>query len=374
MAERATRERSRKDSSGRKDGTVRDDADQDDGSQSPLGEELERLVSALTGRAVTGISNRVGGLTDKLTGLAESPGGKAAAKVAEKKAQGKSTLGAGLAAGMHGLTSKISQAFGGGGGGSGSDGKKLKVTNIVEEIDIGAPVRVVYDQWTRFEEFSDFMKKVEHVDAEDPQGEDKQEITFKAQVLWSHRTWKARITEQVPDKRIVWTSTGEKGSVDGAVTFHEIAPELTRVLLVLEYKPQGLFERTGNLWRAQGRRVRLELKHFRRHVMTESMLHPDEIEGWRGEIHDGEVTTTHEDAAGEGPDDRADDRADEDELEDEDENDEDDDEPEDDDEDEDDDDEDEDDDDEDEDDEDDGEDDDEDEDDLADEDEDREDE
>ena len=67
----------------------------------------------------------------------------------------------------------------------------------------------------------------------------------------------------MPDSHIVWRSKGAKGHVDGAVTFPELGPNLTRVLLVLEYHPQGLFERTGNLWRAQGRRARLEFKHFR---------------------------------------------------------------------------------------------------------------
>jgi hypothetical protein len=95
---------------------------------------------------------------------------------------------------------------------------------------------------------------------------------------------------------IIWRSKGQKGHVDGVVTFHELAPSLTRILLVLEYHPQGMFERTGNLWRAQGRRARLELKHFRRHIMTEGILHGDELEGWRGTIHDGEVVESHEDA------------------------------------------------------------------------------
>jgi hypothetical protein len=121
-------------------------------------------------------------------------------------------------------------------------------------------------------------------------------VNWKAQVFWSHRTWEATVIEQVPDERIVWRSKGQKGHVDGAVTFHELAPNLTRVLLVLEYHPQGMFERTGNLWRAQGRRTRLELKHFRRHMMTQGVLHPDDIEGWRGTIHDGEVVESHDDA------------------------------------------------------------------------------
>jgi hypothetical protein len=59
--------------------------------------------------------------------------------------------------------------------------------------------------------------------------------------------------------------------------------------VVIEYHPQGLFEKTGNIWRAQGRRIRLELKNFQREVMTQTLLHPDEVEGWHGEIHDGEV-------------------------------------------------------------------------------------
>src|SRR5689334_3589491 len=97
------------------------------------------------------------------------------------------------------------------------------------------------------------------------------------------------ITEQVPDERIVWTSKGEKGSVDGTVTFHEVTQDLTRILVVLEYHPQGFVEQTGNLWRAPGRRARLELKHFVRHVMRETILNPDDVKGWRGEIRDGEV-------------------------------------------------------------------------------------
>src|SRR5262249_84549 len=98
---------------------------------------------------------------------------------------------------------------------------------------------------------------------------------------------------------VVWRSKGAKGHVDGAVTFHELAPDMTRILLVLEYHPQGLFERTGNIWRAQGRRARLELKHYRRHLMTNAILHPEEIEGWRGVIQDGEVVEDNEAASAE---------------------------------------------------------------------------
>lgn len=180
---------------------------------------------------------------------------------------------------------KVTEAVPGlGGGGGGGKGKKFKVTNIVEQIDVGVPVSVAYNQWTQFEDFPSFMKKVEDVEQRS-----EAEVDWKAQIFLSHRKWQAEIIDQVPDQHIVWRSRGQKGHVDGAVTFHEVAPGLTRILLVLQYHPQGFFEHTGNLWRAQGRRARLELKHYRRHVMSEVLLHPDEVEGWRGEIHDGEV-------------------------------------------------------------------------------------
>jgi hypothetical protein len=149
---------------------------------------------------------------------------------------------------------------------------------------VGVPVTVAYNQWTEFKSFPSFMKKVEDIDQES-----SEKMKWKAQVFWSHRTWESTITEQVPDERIVWTSKGDKGSVDGTVTFHEVTPDLTRILVVLEYHPQGFVEQTGNLWRAPGRRARLELKHFVRHVMRETILNPDDVKGWRGEIRDGEV-------------------------------------------------------------------------------------
>ena len=265
-----------------------------------LRQAFQQLMTAMAGRAMSGATDRVGGVTNKLSGLADGagPAGKAVEKVAEKTAEGESPAKAGLSAGLSGVKEKVKGAFGKGGGGDKkkSGRRNLKVTNIIEEIDVGAPIDVVFNAWTQFQDWSDFMKKVEESNREE---EEQQKIDFKAQVLWSHRSWQGEVIEEVPNERIVWRSKGEKGRVDGAVSFHELAPRLTRVLVVLEYYPQGFMEQTGNLWRAQGRRARLELKHFQRHVMSELMLHPDqldELEGWRGEIHDGEVTKSHEDA------------------------------------------------------------------------------
>ncbi len=159
--------------------------------------------------------------------------------------------------------------------------------NIVETLDVGVPLRTAYDHWTQYQDFSGFAKGVQSISQGD-------EVTtdWKVKVGPSKRSFKATVQEQIPDERIVWTSEGAKGSTRGAVSFHEVAPNLTRIVLVVEYYPTGFFEKTGNIWRAQGRRLRLDFKNFQRHVS----LTNEEAEGWRGEIRDGEVVRTHEEA------------------------------------------------------------------------------
>lgn len=263
---------------------------------SPLQEAVQRLAGSMTDRAVGSMSGRLSGASDRLTDYAQNGGGgllSAVTGVDDLTSPVKSVLKSGVSTAtgkvkdsLKGVKDSVTGALGGKGG---KGGGKIKVTNIVEEIDVGVPIEVAYKQWTQFAEFPKFMKKVEQVE----QVSDEK-LKWKAQVFLSHRSWESTIVEQVPNERVVWKSKGDKGYVDGAITFHELAPDLTRVVVVLEYHPQGLFEKTGNLWRAQGRRVRLELKHFQRKIMTDTILHADELEGWQGEIREGEVVSDAE--------------------------------------------------------------------------------
>ena len=279
---------------------LREVADRNEGT-SKLADAVQEYLSAKARSVVTGASEKLGHTVERLTGDGDSGG--ALAKGAQKMAEGEGPVKSTLAAAGQGVKDKAKGAFdtltgggggsdGGGGGGGGGGG--TKATNIVEDIDVGVPVRVAYNQWSRFADFADFTHRVESVEEED-----ETTTQWRAKIFWSSRSWKGTVTEQVQDQRIAWTSEGAKGTTKGVVTFHPLGENLTRILLVTEYTPQGFFERTANLWRAQGRRLRLELKQYRRHLMMLAEEEALELEGWRGQIRDGEVVVSHEDALAE---------------------------------------------------------------------------
>ncbi|MEU9602380.1 SRPBCC family protein [Streptomyces sp. NPDC048109] len=250
---------------------------QSGGGPSPLADLKEALGGYLSaaGHGLVGrAGERVGSLTDRLTESVDGGGSKG-------DGGGSGSSGGGSKSGGGGGSKS-------GGGGSGGSGGSVKATHIMETVDIGVPLRTVYDQWTQLQDFSGFTKGVQSVSPHDEVTSD-----WTAKIAFSTRSWKATVQEQIPDQRIVWTSEGAKGSTNGVVTFHELAPRLTRVVVVVEYYPAGFFEKTGNLWRAQGRRLRLDLKHFARHV---TLTDGEDVEGWRGEIRDGEVVKSHEEA------------------------------------------------------------------------------
>ncbi|MFD4228002.1 SRPBCC family protein [Streptomyces sp. NPDC058545] len=250
-----------------------------------LREALSGFVEAQVERLAEKASDKLTDITGQLTDVADNGG--SLLKVGSRVLGGESPVKAFLSEKAKGLkdsvVGKVKEAFGGGKGKSSSN----KSMNIIEVLDVGVPLRTAYDYWTQYEEFSSFTKGVRSVSMSDEMASD-----WKVKVGPSSRSFKATVQEQIPDDRIVWTSEGAKGTTNGAVSFHELAPTLTRIVLVLEYYPSGFFEKTGNIWRAQGRRVRLDFKHFQRYVT----LTGDEPEGWRGEIRDGEVVMSHEEA------------------------------------------------------------------------------
>ncbi len=268
-------------------------------------QEAAAFATAQAERLLVVTSRGLGRATAKLTDMAEGRSAgivKLAGATGKKTAGGKGAVRAAVAAGATGLKHGKDRVVSavpaphlprphlpGLGGGNGRDGGGRFLT-VVEDIDVGVPVHEAYGQWTQFQEFSRFAKGVQGVDQVDDAT-----TNWRAKVAFARRSWQARITEQVPDERIAWTSEGGKGTTKGVVTFHRLGETLTRVLLVIEYHPRGVMERTGALWRAQGRRARLDLKHFRRFLMLRGEATGD----WRGEIERGEVAVGHDEAVAE---------------------------------------------------------------------------
>ncbi|MBT2365660.1 SRPBCC family protein [Streptomyces sp. ISL-10] len=251
-----------------------------------LKEELQRYLEARAEKAVTGLGERLGEATRQLGDPGNSLGSALGmlSKGGQALGEGKSPRGAAVSAALShlagGVKDQVSGLLGKVGKGGGKGETRGKSVVIVEDVDVGVPVRQTYDQWTQFQQFSRFSKGVVNVEQSD-----ETTTNWQVKVAKANRSWKAKIVEQIPDERIVWTSEGAKGTTKGVVTFHPLGDNLTKVLLVLEYFPKGLVEKTGNLVRAQGRRARLDLKLFRKFVTFQD----EPAEGWRGEIRDGEV-------------------------------------------------------------------------------------
>lgn len=148
------------------------------------------------------------------------------------------------------------------------------MANVERSIDVHVPVSTAYNQWTQFEEFPQFMEGIERV----KQLDDKR-LFWVATIAGKKKEWHAKITEQTPDQRVAWKS--EDGATNaGVVTFHHINDTTTRVMLQLDYEPEGVLESAGAALGIVERRVMGDLKRFKEFIERRGT----ETGAWRGEI------------------------------------------------------------------------------------------
>jgi uncharacterized membrane protein len=150
---------------------------------------------------------------------------------------------------------------------------------IEESIEVKVPVRTAYDQWTQFEDFPKFMEGVEKVIQID-------DITLHwvAEIAGQHAEWDAKITEQIPDERIAWTST-EGAFTSGVVTFHYVDDNKTRIMLQMEFQPDGFKEKAADALGIVKGRVKGDLKRFKEFIESRGT----ETGAWRGEVDNPKV-------------------------------------------------------------------------------------
>lgn len=153
------------------------------------------------------------------------------------------------------------------------------MSQFEESIEVEVPVRVAYDQWTRFEDFPRFMEGVESV----VQLDDKH-VRWTASIAGKEKEWDAEIVDQTPDTRIAWRSI-EGAENAGAVLFQSAGHDRTLVTLRIDAEPQGPIEAVGDALGFLQRQVHGDLERFKKHAERDV----DDVPGWRGEIHGEEV-------------------------------------------------------------------------------------
>jgi uncharacterized membrane protein len=149
------------------------------------------------------------------------------------------------------------------------------MSTVEESIDVHVPVHTAYNQWTQFEEFPRFMEGVESV-----RQLDDTHLHWKAEIAGVTREWDAAITEQTPDQRIAWRAT-EGADNGGVVTFHKIDDDTTRIMLQLEFDPEGFVEKAGDALGFVSRRAKGDLERFRDFIDARGR----ESGAWRGEVN-----------------------------------------------------------------------------------------
>lgn len=213
----------------------------------------ELLTSAAVSALGAVAAAKTPDLIRRVAGSGERSGEDAAEKLGEKAAGGaKEELGE-----RGGIAGKaLSKALGGGGGGT----KKTRRLPIQRWTDVAAPIDRVYREWNEFDRFPQFMHRVLNVEQK---GDDR--VSWQEKIWFSRRQWEGRVTEQRKNDRVVWKTTSGM-SHRGVVSFHRLADNLTRVMVTMEFEPNGMVEKMASGLRFVKRAVQADLARFKAQV------------------------------------------------------------------------------------------------------------
>ncbi len=148
------------------------------------------------------------------------------------------------------------------------------MTTVEQSIEVAVPVTTAYNQWTQFTTFPQFMEGVDRI-----------EQTTDTMTHWVTsiggitREFDAKITEQHPDERVAWTSVDGPQQA-GVVTFHRISPDTTKVMLQLDFEPEGIVETAGDKLGFVTHRIKGDLERFKDFIENRG----SESGGWRGDV------------------------------------------------------------------------------------------
>jgi uncharacterized membrane protein len=238
-------------------------------------------VSKLTGGSGTDKASELGEkVKDKAAGKATGKAKEIAGDVADEKMPGPAKGLKGLFGGGGSDDDSSSDGGGGAGGGSAAPGHGSgRRMPIQQSVDVAVPIKAAYNLWTQFENWPEFMHRVDQAEQVDDTT-----VSMSTKVWGITKRFQADIVEQRPDERIEWDAS-EGLSHTGVATFHKLAPRLTRIELTLDVEPDSLLEKAGRGMRFTKRAARGDLHRFKAFAELEE----EADDGWRGTIEDGEV-------------------------------------------------------------------------------------
>jgi uncharacterized membrane protein len=153
----------------------------------------------------------------------------------------------------------------------------MNMERVEKIVEVNCPISTVYNQWTQFEDFPNFMAGVKEV-----RQIDDTHLHWRAEIWGKDEEWDAEITEQEPDKRISWKSTSGAENA-GTVRFESLGADRTRVRLVMAYEPEGAIENIGDALGLFTTRVESSVEGFKEFIESRGR----ETGAWRGEVDDG---------------------------------------------------------------------------------------
>ncbi|MEU1508093.1 SRPBCC family protein [Kitasatospora sp. NPDC005748] len=135
------------------------------------------------------------------------------------------------------------------------------MSKVEESIDVDVPVRVVYDQWTSFERFPEFMEGVQEV-----RQLDDLHAHWKTRIAGLSREFETEIVERVPDERVSWRTSSSNVKHTGTVSLHPIDATHTRVRMTMDFEPTGFAEKAADKLGVLDRMVSGDLRRFKHFV------------------------------------------------------------------------------------------------------------
>ena len=131
------------------------------------------------------------------------------------------------------------------------------MSTIEKSIEVNVPEYTAYAQWTKFEEFPQFMEGVKEVTRLDAN-----RFHWKAEIAGQEKEWDTEITEQAADQRLAWTN--QDGVVKGwVVTFHPLSSAKSKIMLQVEYDSQGVADHEGEALEVLSSRVQGDMERFK---------------------------------------------------------------------------------------------------------------